>query len=143
MEAGTIAPGASAEEQERQRKMAEEAEPDGGAVEHDKKADGDFKPDAEPTPDAEAEILSLEIEGDGQLTLTVGGAKPETSSITLIGGKMDVSGGDFDKGQEVKLLIHGVVAAVTFEDSRDQYGNISGTERKHKVRPLRVERLKD
>lgn len=140
MEAGTIAPGASAEEQERLAKAAKDADANDngngaapeGAVEHDTGGEAE-----------EPDIVTLEIDGDGQLTLTVGGAKPEVSTVKLVGGKMDVAGGDFDKGQEIKLLIHGVVAEVAFIDTRDQYGNISGTERRHKIRPLRVERLKD
>lgn len=137
MESGTIAPGASEEQQKDLERQAAEADaPDGDG--------GGFEPDAEEGKDeAEPELVGLEIQGDGQLTLTVGGAKPDTSTVRLIGGKMDVSGGDFDKGQEVKLLIHAVVSSVEFSDTRDQYGNLSGTERRHKVRPLRVERLKD
>lgn len=145
MEAGTIAPGASAEQQKDLADKAREA--DAGAVEHDARGGesdaGGFEPDAEGAGEEEQELLNLAIQGEGQLTLTVGGAKPEVSTVKLIGGKMDVSEGDFDKGAEIKLLIHARVSSVEFVDTYDQYGNLSGTERRHKVRPLRVERLRD
>jgi len=140
MEAGTMARGASAEQQKDLARQAAEA--DGGAVEHDARGDGGFEPEPEGVEE-EQELLNLAIEGEGQLTLTVGGAKPEVSTVKLIGGKMDVSEGDFDKGAEIKLLIHARVSSVEFVDTYDQYGNLSGTERRHKVRPLRVERLRD
>jgi len=89
------------------------------------------------------ELLELIIEGEGQLTLTVGGRKPESSTIKLVGGKMDIAEGDFDKGSSINLLLGCVVTEVSFVDTYDQYGQINGTERRHKVRPLRVERVRD
>lgn len=114
------------------------------------KPEGDEKPVSHEGGDAPGEgegesapVISLEIPGEGQLTLTVGGTKPETSTVKLVGGKMDISGGDFDKGAPVNILIKGVVTEVSFIDSYDQYGNIKGTERRHKVRPFGVERITD
>lgn len=89
------------------------------------------------------EQIALVIEGEGQLTLTVGGRKPEASTIKLVGGKMDIAQGDFDKGAHLNLLLGVVVSSVEFVDTYDQFGNVSGTERRHKVRPLRVERVRD
>ena len=89
------------------------------------------------------ELLELVIEGEGQLTLTVGGRKPEASTIKLVGGAMDIASGDFDKGSTLNLLLGCVVTSVEFIDTYDQYGQINGTERRHKVRPLRVERVRD
>lgn len=88
------------------------------------------------------EPLRLEIPGEGQLTLTVGGAKPDSCTVKLVGGKMDVADGDFDKGAPINLLIKGVVTEVSFVDRYDQYGQIAGTERRHKVRPFEVERVR-
>jgi len=106
-------------------------------VEPAERLEGEEKGEQEP------EILKLAIPGEGQLTLTVGGRKPETCTVKLVGGKMDVADGDFDKGSTINLLLQCVVKSIEFVDAYDQYGNISGTERRHKVFPLRVERVRD
>lgn len=145
MESTTTTPGSATEENDRHLSAVEDHVANGGAPE-------DFEPgppaptealEGENDSEEEPEVLKLEIEGEGQLTLTVGGKKPEASTIKLVGGKMDIAEGDFDKGSRINLLLGCVVTEVSFVDTYDQYGNISGTERRHKVRPLRVERVRD
>jgi hypothetical protein len=82
-------------------------------------------------------------DGDGQLlipgtgsglSLKVTGKKPTTATLTLVGGKIDVSG-SFDKGERIALYVEAVVNDVGFKDTEDsKTGQVTGCERRHKAR---------
>ena len=87
----------------------------------------------EPVPDPEAPD-DLVIDGSGQLSLAVGGKRPTTSSLTLVGGKIDVEG-QFEKGEIVVLQVECVVGEIAFKDLTDSKTNqIVGCARRHKAR---------
>jgi hypothetical protein len=91
---------------------------------------------AEPTPP-----LQIPIEGMGTtITTTPGGDKPQTASISLRGGKLNISG-EFKKGDVVEFYVRARVSEVNFVDTVDKYGEVTGTERKHVVKPIAVRRL--
>lgn len=88
----------------------------------------------EPVPDPEG-AEDLIVEGsDGQLSLAVGGRKPTTSSLTLVGGKIDVEG-QFKKGEIVVVQVECVVGEIAFKDLTDSKTNqVVGCARRHKAR---------
>lgn len=90
----------------------------------------------EPTPP-----MQIPLEGFAEtITMTPGGDKAKSSSISLRGGKLAVSG-QFNKGDVVEFYVRARIGAVTFEDTHDKYGEVIATERKHTAKPIAVRRL--
>jgi hypothetical protein len=69
-----------------------------------------------------------------QLSFTVGGKKPTTSGVRLVGGKLDIER-QFLKGETIVLRIEAVIGEVSFIDQHDAAtGQVVGAERRHKAR---------
>jgi hypothetical protein len=91
----------------------------------------------------EQELLPMQIPLEGftdSITTTVGGARPQTSAVALRGGKLAVEG-EFKKGDEIELYVRARVAEIHFVDTIDQYGEVTGTERRHIAKPVAVRRF--
>jgi len=84
-----------------------------------------------------------ELLGEGQLTLSVGGEKPNESKIKMSGVSIEVPNkGQFNKGQFIDVVVRCRVAGVHVDDLFDnQTGVVTGTIRRHILKPLRVERV--
>lgn len=94
--------------------------------------------DEQPQPDA-----GLVLRGEGTLNWSVGGKKPNTSDLTLTGGKVDVEG-QFAKGQTIVLRVHAVVREVAFKDKADsKTGQVTDAVRSHKARITSLSVLED
>lgn len=93
--------------------------------------------------DIPEEELGLEepyIEGEtGQLSLTVGGRGPDKATVKLRGGSINVEG-QFEKGDEVTLVVTARIAEVHFVDRIDEHGVVTSTERRHFARMTGVRR---
>ena len=74
------------------------------------------------------------------ITATVGGAKPQTSAVALRGGKLPVEG-EYRKGDEIELYVRARIAEIHFVDRVDDYGEVTGTERRHIAKPIAVRRF--
>jgi hypothetical protein len=74
--------------------------------------------------------------GLGQLTLDVGGATVDTSTIGSIkwGAETRDLPGQFRKGDDVAIALVARVVAVNIEDKYDAHGNVVETIRKHVLR---------
>lgn len=80
------------------------------------------------------------VEGhSGQLSLGVGGRSPDKASVKLRGGSIVVEG-QFEKGDEVTLVINARIAEVHFVDRIDEHGVVTSTERRHFARMTGVRR---
>lgn len=106
------------------------------AAEFDVRGSG-FPEDAEVTGQGDEgageEPGSLYLEGSGQLTLDVGGTKPTSSSLRIVGGKVEV-GGSYKKGELIEATVLLRVDEIAFRDTRDsQTGNVVSTDRAHKA----------
>jgi hypothetical protein len=84
-----------------------------------------------------------ELLGEGQLTLNVGGEKPDTSEVKMRGTSIEVPNkGQFSKGQFVDVVVRCRVAEVHMVDKFDNAtGTVVGTVRRHIMKPLKVERV--
>lgn len=83
----------------------------------------------------------LSIGGDGQLSFEVGGKRPTTSSLRLVGGRVDISG-QFAKGERIRLYVECEVRSIEFRDETDKAtGQVVGSERRHKAAITGVERV--
>jgi hypothetical protein len=73
------------------------------------------------------------IDAGGQLTLNVGGGKqPTTSTLRLVGGKIEVDG-QYAKGETIVVRIEAVVNEIGFKDQEDsKTGQVVGCERRHR-----------
>lgn len=122
------------------------------AAEADEAARGDTPPapsdpPADPPMEGEDEVEpvrlpEVSIDGDGQLSLKVGGAKPDEATVKLRSVKIAVIDGQYEKGDAVNLMVKAVCTEVHFVDKRDeQTGTIVGVERRQIFRPLNVERV--
>ena len=90
----------------------------------------------------EPEVLPMQIPLEGfteSITVTVGGAKPQSSAVALRGGKLPVEG-EFQKGDEIELYVRARIAEIHFVDC-DDYGEVTGTERRHIAKPIAVRRF--
>lgn len=113
---------------------------DGAAHAADLEGEGDGE---QPGKAEQAKAPGLAIEGDGQLTLTVGGETPTKATVKLRGGKIDVESGDLDKGKVVDLVVKARIVEVDFVDKTNgATGEVTETERRHVARIMSVERLK-
>lgn len=85
--------------------------------------------------------MQIPLEGlsDG-ISVVIGGDRPQTSSITLRGGKLHVSG-EFKKGDVIELYVRAKIGDVGLRDTHDKFGVVVGTDRYHVARPLAVRRL--
>lgn len=91
----------------------------------------------------EEEVPPMQIPLEGfaeSVTMTPGGARAQTASVSLRGGKLAVSG-EFKKGDVVELYVRCRVADIQFPDTHDKYGEVIGCERKHVLKPIAVRRL--
>lgn len=105
--------------------------------------EGDHPGEGEGEQDQPPAIPPLEIEGLRQLSMKVGGERVDESVAKLRGGSVAVIGGtEFEKGALVDLSIRCRVAEVHFADKRDnQTGEVTGTIRRHILKPERVEKV--
>jgi hypothetical protein len=87
------------------------------------------------TPEQAEPTSELVISAGGQLTLNVGGGKqPTTSTLRLVGGKIEVDG-QFAKGETIVVRIEAVVNEIGFKDQEDsKTGQVVGCERRHRAR---------
>lgn len=84
---------------------------------------------------------TLVVDGNGQLTLSVGGKRPTTSSLRLVGGRVEVEG-QFDKGERLVLRIECEVREVAFRNEVDvKTGQVVGCERRQKASITGVTRI--
>jgi len=105
--------------------------------------DGDQTVESLAEQPQEEEVLPMQIPLEGftdSITVQVGGARPQSSVVALRGGKLPVEG-EFKKGDEIELYVRARIAEVHFVDTTDQYGEVTGTERKHIAKPVAVRRL--
>jgi hypothetical protein len=94
--------------------------------------------------DIEPEDNEVYIEGTtGQLSLAVGGRKPDTSTFKMKGGEVKIREGQFTKGESVwcKVLLR--VDEIKFVDGHDEYGTVNSTKRVHIAKPIHVERVEE
>jgi hypothetical protein len=94
--------------------------------------------DVQDPPDEMTDDLptgELVIDAGGQLTLNVGGGKqPTTSTLRLVGGKIEVDG-QYAKGERIVVRIEAVVNEIGFKDQEDsKTGQVVGCERRHRAR---------
>lgn len=147
-----------AQEDELARARARHEEAAGAAQERDDEAAIDAmnaKPDAERPADDARSIEEIAAEGEEKqvppmqlalpgtkenITLTAGGARPTSSEVRLMGGRLPVEG-QFEKGEIVTLIVEAKVGEVAFIDTTDDWGNVQKTVRAHKARMLSVKRV--
>lgn len=72
------------------------------------------------------------------LGFDVGGKKPTSAGLRLVGGKLDIDR-SFKKGEKIVLRIEAEVGELAFVDQRDgKTGQVIGCERRHKARIVGV-----
>jgi hypothetical protein len=108
--------------------------------------EGTGEPESSIADQAEAlekQLGQLPIPGTiAELSLNAGGESPETASMKLMGGSLPVEG-EFDKGDLVRVWVEGRVTSVEFVDHLGKDGYVESTERRHKMRMVRVRRADD
>jgi hypothetical protein len=98
---------------------------------------------ADQADELEERLGQLPIPGTiSELSLNAGGESPETASLKLLGGTLPVEG-EFDKGDLVRVWVEGRVTEVAFVDHLGKDGYVEATERRHKVRMVRVRRVEE
>lgn len=93
--------------------------------------------DPDEEPDRREEVV---LEGDGQLSLAVGGKSPNVSRVVLRGGQIPFNG-QAKKGDRITLEVECVVGEIHLIDYRDsKTAEITETVRKHvlKVRGAQI-----
>lgn len=72
-----------------------------------------------------------------ELSLSAGGAAPQDATMKFRGGSLAVEG-EFEKGAVIRVWAEISVDEVHFVDSKDEFGNIKGTTRRHIGRVRRI-----
>lgn len=72
-----------------------------------------------------------------ELSLTAGGVAPQDATMKFRGGSVSVEG-EFEKGAVIRVWAEIVVQEVHFVDKADEYGNVTGTTRRHIGRVRRI-----
>ena len=66
------------------------------------------------------EVVQLSIAGDENLSLTVGGMKPNEATLAFSGGEIQIAGNtQFKKGQRLAILLVGDILEVRNKDLKD------------------------
>lgn len=85
--------------------------------------------------DAQQGARLIGIEGTGQLSFAVGGKKPDTSKVQLVGRSIELPEGQLEKGAEYTVMMRVRVGSVHFDDKIDpSTEQVTGSTRKHKCR---------
>jgi hypothetical protein len=93
------------------------------------------------TPEEQG-LPPIELEGEGQLSLEVGGNVPDKATVKLRGGSIAVPRGEYKKGDIVNLAVKAQVCEIHFVDKRDgQTGEITQTERRQVLKVVGVEKV--
>lgn len=109
--------------------MNEKPDHEGGAS-IDDLAEGE-----QPTPPMQIPIPGTQ----DTVSAVVGGAKPTATEVRLLGGSLPVEG-QFQKGDEVTLLVTAKVGSIELVDTTDEWGTVTKTIRRHKLRMTSVHR---
>lgn len=97
---------------------------------------------AEDPEGMEEEDTAVYIEGTtGQLSLAVGGRKPDSSEFKMKSVGVRVREGQYVKGETVMLKVIARIDEIKFVDTHDEYGTITSTKRVHTAKPIAVERI--
>lgn len=103
---------------------------------------GEREPDLEGAEAEEQARPELEIEASGQLSIKVGGEKPDTAQVRLQGGSIQLREGQFEKGEYVNLVVKARCAEVHFVDKIDKAtGDVVEVIRRHKLKIEHVEKV--
>lgn len=103
-----------------------------------------------PEPDADLEgqeaeeqaIPELEVEGEGQLSLKIGGRKPDSSEVKLRGGSIKVPKGQYEKGDVLNFLVKVRCTEIHAVDKMDNStGDVVETVRRQIFKIQGVERV--
>lgn len=89
-------------------------------------------------------LFELVVDGVGQLSMSVGGQKPDVASVKMKSKKIGVPKGDYKKGDLVKFEIEARCVEVAFIDKVDhQTQTVTETERRHTFAIVGLERKSD
>lgn len=83
---------------------------------------------------------ALELEGEKDLNLKVGGPTPQVASGNLKTKMISIPGGQYEKHDEIELVLRVRCCNVSFPDKRS--GGSLFTERKHEFEVVAIERIK-
>lgn len=97
----------------------------------------------DPDSNGRAPVEDLQIDGTGQLSMSVGGKRVTSSEVRLQGGAIKLEG-QFEKGERIALEVVVVVGEVHFVDKHDAAtGQVVECIRRHKARVSSVSRVAD
>ncbi len=75
------------------------------------------------------------LDSAGQLSFSVGGKRPDTSKVQLVGRSIELPGAQMEKGKEYTVQMRIRVGSIHFDDKIDtQTEEVTGCTRKHKAR---------
>lgn len=111
------------------------------AEEEEGRSIDDITGDGEP----EEQVAPMQIPLPGTIetiSSSFGGAKPTSSEMRLLGGKMPIEG-QFSKGDVVVLAVEVKITSVEGVDVTDDWGAVERTIRRHKGRMISVRRASE
>lgn len=130
MESGTIAPPATGRSEEEQ-----------GLAQQAQEADG-TQADLEGSGPEEQGPPTIELLGNGQLSLKIGGGRPDVATAKLKGGKMDIPQGEFQPGDIVEAVVRMRCTEVGIHDKTNHMtGEVNERERRHGFHLLSIEKV--
>ena len=90
-----------------------------------------------------ARPVQMPLPGTGKaLTLDAGGEPPDSAEVKIVGGAIPLAG-QFDKGDEIEIIVRVRCGKVEFVDKVDSDGYVVGTTRRHVLRMTSCRRASD
>jgi hypothetical protein len=109
--------------------------PDGDGPSDEAKSIEEMAEQDQPTPPMQIPLPGTQ----DTVSAVVGGGKPTSTEVRLLGGSLPVEG-QFSKGEVVTLVVEARVGSVEFVDALDEWGTVTKTTRRHKLRMTSVKR---
>jgi len=92
--------------------------------------------DEQPKPKAPP----IELEGQGQLSLKIGGREPDKATAKLVGGKIAIPKGEYQPGEVIEAVVRLRVSKVAITHKVND-GETIEVEREHQFKMLQIEKV--
>jgi hypothetical protein len=92
--------------------------------------------DEQPKPKAPP----IELEGQGQLSLKIGGKAPDKATAKLVGGKIAIPKGEYQPGEVIEAVVRLRVSKVAVTHKVND-GETIEVEREHQFKMLQIEKV--
>jgi hypothetical protein len=130
--------GAAATQDPPKAKAGEGAEANGNGEAAREPLDGEHRDEGQ--QDSKPKAPPIELEGQGQLSLKIGGRTPDKATAKLVGGKIAIPKGEYQPGEVIEAVVRLRVSKVGITHKVND-GETIEVEREHQFKMLQIEKV--